>query len=287
MGTVTAAESARPARPDAVSVAAPQTRERQLAPPEARPADPFARLTRLQQGIGNQAVQARLQPKLVVGPSGDRYEQEADRVADQIVRDASAPAPTVEPLPPARPSVAQRDCVGCDDDEAVQRKPLTADPAAHPEPAAPEPTIARGAGRPLPGVTRTDFERRFGHDFGDVRLHTDGQAAESARAVRAHAYTVGRDIAFAAGQYAPETSAGRHLLAHELTHVVQQSGGAAAARPAPATSQATADTLVPPSVTSVSEPRIQRDDEPVTTPGQPPVPAERPLSRPQHPGRPP
>ena len=227
MVTVTAAESASPVRPDAANVAAPQTRERerQLAPPEARPADPFAHVTRLQQSLGNQAVQARLQPKLVVGPSGDRYEQEADRVADQILRDGPASRPAVEPLPPARPALAQRDCAGCDDDEAVQRKPLTADPAPQPETAAPEPTITRGAGRPLPTATRADFERRFGHDFGDVRLHTDGQAAASTRAVRAHAYTVGHDIAFAAGQYAPETAEGRRLLAHELTHVVQQAGG--------------------------------------------------------------
>jgi len=64
---------------------------------------------------------------------------------------------------------------------------------------------------------------RFGHDFSKVRVHIDAQAAESATAVNARAYTVGRDMVFSAGQYAPNTSAGRKLLAHELAHVVQQS----------------------------------------------------------------
>jgi hypothetical protein len=96
----------------------------------------------------------------------------------------------------------------------------------------PEPLLDHGAGRPLPAAARADFERQLGHDFADVRLHTDGAADASARAVRARAFTVGRDIAFAAGQYQPETTEGRRLLAHELTHVVQQStDGSGAAGP--------------------------------------------------------
>ena len=67
------------------------------------------------------------------------------------------------------------------------------------------------------------MELRFGHDFSRVRVHTDAKAAESARAVNALAYTVGHDMAFGAGQYVPETSEGRQLVAHELAHVVQQS----------------------------------------------------------------
>ena len=80
------------------------------------------------------------------------------------------------------------------------------------------------SGQPLDTGTRTFMEARFGHDFGQVRVHTDARASESARAVNAMAYTVGRDIVFAPGQFAPESHSGRHLLAHELTHVVQQSG---------------------------------------------------------------
>jgi len=79
-----------------------------------------------------------------------------------------------------------------------------------------------GSGQPLPPATRAFFEPRFGYDFSQVRVHTDAPAAESARAVNALAYTVGRNIVFEAGHYAPETNRGRSLLAHELTHVVQQ-----------------------------------------------------------------
>lgn len=78
-------------------------------------------------------------------------------------------------------------------------------------------------GQPLDTATRTFFEPRFGHDFSQVRLHTDAKAAESARAVNAVAYTVGRDLVLGAGLYQPKTSEGRRLLAHELAHVIQQS----------------------------------------------------------------
>jgi Domain of unknown function (DUF4157) len=79
-------------------------------------------------------------------------------------------------------------------------------------------------GQSLDGATKEFFSARFGHDFAHVRVHADAEAAASARAVNALAYTVGKDVVFAAGQYAPNTSACRQLLAHELTHVVQQGG---------------------------------------------------------------
>jgi hypothetical protein len=87
----------------------------------------------------------------------------------------------------------------------------------------------RGPGAPLDASTRAFMEPRFGHSFADVRVHSGTQAARSADAVGARAYAVGRDVVFGAGQYAPGTHEGRRLLAHELTHVVQQ-GGAAAPR---------------------------------------------------------
>lgn len=83
--------------------------------------------------------------------------------------------------------------------------------------------VLRSSGQPLDHGARGLFERRFGHDFGGVRVHTGARAAESARALNAVAYTVGRELVFAAGAYAPATEAGRRLLAHELTHVMQQS----------------------------------------------------------------
>jgi len=85
-------------------------------------------------------------------------------------------------------------------------------------------TVLHSRGQPLDAATRTSTEAHFGHDFSRVRVHTDRQAAESARAVGALAYTVGRDVVFGVGQYAPSTPQGRRLLAHELVHVLQQGG---------------------------------------------------------------
>lgn len=82
--------------------------------------------------------------------------------------------------------------------------------------------VLRSPGQPLDAVTRAYMEPRFGHDFSGVRMHTDEKAAESARAVNALAFTVGRDVVFGAGQYAMETNAGKNLIAHELMHVIQQ-----------------------------------------------------------------
>lgn len=84
--------------------------------------------------------------------------------------------------------------------------------------------VLRSPGQPLDSATRASMEQSLGHDFSQVRVHADEKAAESARAVNALAYTVGRDVVFGTGQFAPDTMAGRRLLAHELTHVVQQAG---------------------------------------------------------------
>lgn len=91
--------------------------------------------------------------------------------------------------------------------------------------AAVQSTLAE-SGAPLEPATRQFMESRFGHDFGRVRIHADAQAAAAAQSVGARAYTVGTDLVFNRGQYAPATPAGRHLLAHELAHVVQQADGA-------------------------------------------------------------
>jgi len=82
--------------------------------------------------------------------------------------------------------------------------------------------VLRSPGQPLDATTRAFMEPRFGHDFSSVRVHTDAEAAESASAVNALAYTVGRDVVFGAGQYAPRTQTGQRLMAHELSHVIQQ-----------------------------------------------------------------
>jgi hypothetical protein len=112
----------------------------------------------------------------------------------------------------------------CPDKQEVQRSassartPETIPPIVH--------RVLASSGRPLDEATRQQFEPRFGVDFSAVRIHADGLAAESARAVNANAYTVGRDIVFSDGLYTPQTSVGGRLLAHELTHVVQQRGRA-------------------------------------------------------------
>jgi hypothetical protein len=93
--------------------------------------------------------------------------------------------------------------------------PMTVPPSVH--------QVLDSPGQPLDTGTRTFMEPRFGHDFSQVRVHTDEKAAQSAQAVNALAYTMGKDVVFAAGRYMPGTAAGDKLLAHELTHVVQQS----------------------------------------------------------------
>ena len=89
------------------------------------------------------------------------------------------------------------------------------------------------AGAPLAIETRDFMESGLGADFGDVRIHTDSKASESARSVQAHAYTVGNDVVFQSGKYEPESDSGKRMLAHELTHVVQQRSGPVAGTPAP------------------------------------------------------
>ena len=93
--------------------------------------------------------------------------------------------------------------------------------------------VGKGGGAPMDKALRGQMESSLGHDFGDVRVHTDHAASESAKAVGAHAYTVGNDIVFGSGKYDPGSSAGQKTIAHELTHVVQQKAGPVDGTPAP------------------------------------------------------
>ncbi len=113
-------------------------------------------------------------------------------------------------------------CKDCDE-ERLQRSATTQahQPSPSPQVAAQVQSI-RGAGKPLNPELRDFFEPRFGHDFSQVRVHTDARANETARALNARAYTLSSDVVFAEGEYKPDTTDGRRLLAHELTHVVQQ-----------------------------------------------------------------
>ena len=150
-----------------------------------------------------------VQAKLKIGPPRDKYEQEADRVAEQVMR---------------MPEVQRQVAPGLEEEEdALQAK--SADGSGTGSAQVDHPLIQNvlsSPGQRLDAVTRSFMEPRFGQDFSEVRVHTDGQAAESARALDAGAYTVGRNVVFGEGQYMAGSSDGRRLLAHELTHVVQQ-----------------------------------------------------------------
>lgn len=147
-----------------------------------------------------------MQRKLAIGASNDPLEQEADRIADQVL--ATPPQSKVNAAPLRFQRFAgqlsgQKDMV----------------------PASVDQTLA-SPGRPLEPTLRQDMEQRFGHDFSRVRVHCGAAAKQSAQDVSAHAFTVGHNVVFGEGRFAPDTHDGRRLLAHELTHVVQQLGGA-------------------------------------------------------------
>ncbi|HEV2863325.1 MAG TPA: DUF4157 domain-containing protein [Pyrinomonadaceae bacterium] len=183
-----------------------------------------------------------LQPKLAVSRPGDAHEQEADRVADRVVG-TSGPHPrhAVGGPPPDTPGA---------EEGAVRVQTMHADGAATPQSEAP-PSVAdtlSSPGTPLEPDARAFMESRFGHDFGRVRVHTDARAAASAESLNAVAYTAGSHIVFGAGQYAAGTAAGRRLLAHELTHAIQQQGvqgGLIARQPKPGPTTTLAEVVIP------------------------------------------
>jgi hypothetical protein len=161
----------------------------------------------------------RVQAKLTVSSPDEPYEREADRVADQVMR---MPEPVVQRACPAC-AAGGLPCPKCQEEKvfAIHRKADGSGDIAGAS--VPEGFLSNlGPGCPLDATTRTFIEPRFGQDFSRVRVHTDARAAESARAVDARAYTLGSDIVFDAGNFNPGTPRGRRLLAHELTHVVQQ-----------------------------------------------------------------
>jgi hypothetical protein len=161
---------------------------------------------------------------LRIGEPDDAFEQEADRVADAVMGgDRAGPEWSFTHMSLDTP--LRRKCAECEEEEGLQRKPAgQSDPAIRG--AAPIVHEAlRSPGEALDPATLALMEPRFGHDLSHVSVHNGSRAAQSAKAIGARAYTVGSDIVFAAGEYAPNTRAGRRLLAHELTHTLQQSGG--------------------------------------------------------------
>lgn len=189
-----------------------------------------ALVERLQREYGNQYVQRlvdhisrmgaqAIQPKLTVGPAGDQYEREADQVAEQVVRtlkggpeEARRQTPQEEEEMAMAMPLAQRQVgeeggeLGSETEQAVQ--------------------AARGQGTALPEQVRAPLESAFGADFSGVRVHIGPEADALNRSLSARAFTIGRDIFFGKGEYSPQSGEGQKVLAHELTHVVQQGGAA-------------------------------------------------------------
>ncbi|MGR9054067.1 MAG: eCIS core domain-containing protein [Gammaproteobacteria bacterium] len=159
-----------------------------------------------------------LQPKLAMSKPNDRYEQEAERFADKVMR---MPEPQIQ-----RACSCGGTCPQCRKQPAhLLNKRVQAGNAGNITVPPAIPDTAQAIGQPLDPGTRAFMEPRFGRDFGNVRIHTDDQAADLNQAMSARAFTYGSDIYFNRNQYAPESTRGRQLLAHELTHVVQQDRG--------------------------------------------------------------
>jgi hypothetical protein len=249
---------------------------------------------------GNQALLRRMQAKLSVSQPGDPAEVEADRVAEQVMR-ASEPAagPPATIVGPAGANLMiNRKCEGCEEEEkkTLQRKRRSETVAARDTEARVEPGHETGgygdagtlveralgdAGSPMDAATRDFMEAKFGRDFGDVRIHTGSTAGQSARAVDALAYTLGSNVVFRSGEYSPGTESGRRLLAHELTHVIQQTGSGTAA------GFAGSPAFAAPAVSRFAPTTIMREPPPLETeqtappPPQPAQPAAQPTAAPQ------
>jgi hypothetical protein len=189
------------------------------------------------------SIKTKIQAKLTVSAPGDIYEQDADRVADEVM--AGGPPAVVRATQGIQPKLC-RVVMRPEDkyDSALPTEEESQDGLSQPGPSAEVQRSASGeanapssqfersldqamrqGGEELPGPTRAFMETRLGWNFSSVRVHNDAKAHTLAREVSARAFTLNPHIFFDSSQYQPESTEGRHLLAHELTHVVQQSEG--------------------------------------------------------------
>lgn len=225
-------------------------RQRQYAHQPAGAAQQ-AQLAEIRTILRTTGVQARL----TIGQPNDKYEREADRVSDRVMRMSNGDVRQRMETGVIQRMQIQRRCSGCEEemaqrqqkeeDETVQAKlnqetlqrqedseeeePVQAKETPEQTPHVSSTNESRinsfnGGGQPLDKVTRNYFEPRFGLDFSRVRVHQDGYAADVSRSINARAFTMGNNIVFDSGQYQPQSSEGKRLLGHELTHVVQQEG---------------------------------------------------------------
>ena len=210
------------------------------------------------------ASQAPIQTKLTIGQPGDKYEREADNVSDRVmnmsepVQRQEIAEEQVQTKPEIQPQeIAEEEEVQTkplantitplvqrqeipEEEEQVQTKPeiqpqeiaeeeeqvqAKADDSLNAEGLEQQLSNSKGGGTPLSDEARSFMEPRFGTDFSDVKVHTDSSAVQMNQDIQAQAFTHGQDIYFNSGKYTPDTNEGKSLLAHELTHVVQQRGG--------------------------------------------------------------
>ncbi len=184
-----------------------------------------------------------IQPKLTINTPGDTYEQEADTMADKVMRMA-IPSKNDTFFKPAIAQVqrkhhdsdeledlrlhrkemptVQRKCAACEEEDHVHRKENSNSIPQGNNALDSYVSSLSSSGQSLPEASRQFFEPRFRQDFSNVKIHTDSVAAKSAQSINALAYTTGNNIVFNQGQYSPNTESGQRLMAHELTHVVQQ-----------------------------------------------------------------
>ncbi|MBE9008710.1 DUF4157 domain-containing protein [Pseudanabaenaceae cyanobacterium LEGE 13415] len=216
---------------------------------------------------------AGVQAKLTIGQPNDRYEQEADRVAAQVINQIHSP--TSQHSTPSeaiqretlddeelqmKPEVTQVQREAIDDEELQMKPEIQCRTDQSREASADvESTIqrARGGGQPLADRVRSSMEQSFGADFSGVRIHTGTQADQLNRSIQAKAFTTGQDVFFRRGEYNPGSRAGQELIAHELTHVIQQVGGVQLQR---TTKQAESFSTL----TATTEARVQRYTEGVS-----------------------
>ena len=176
-----------------------------LPPAHVNPPKPTHPLISLQRQLGNRATTELIQAKLTVGAVNDVYEQEADRTADKVMR-----------MPEVSPTLQLQT------EDKIQAK-STAETTPIVTPVLEQQIQGmRGGGQPLAPDVRRFYEPRMGYPLGGVRVHTDSHANSAATQLQAKAFTLGSDIFFSSGRYEPQTPQGKWLLAHELTHTVQQ-----------------------------------------------------------------
>ena len=173
-----------------------------------------------------------IQKKLSVGSVNDSYEVEADKVADKVMK---MPEPSPQVIHSG--ALLHRKCASCEEEEKIQMKPLaesitpliqrssSENGGVAPDHVENQINSSRGGGKSMDHGTQIFMESRFGTDFSQVKIHTGSQAVQMSRELSAQAFTVGNDIYFNEGKYNPNSDSGKHLLAHELTHTIQQSGG--------------------------------------------------------------